>query len=449
MTQDDRNRIIANNDEQLLSEYGAQLRVRNAAPSARLAQQIARAALADVPSTRPARRFSLDWLLSSRRGLALSGSFAALGIMISLYVLFGGRPTATEVLATASSSGAQVAAKHSGVFGLTWHLPLGFDAAFSAALAQGDEIKTDANTTVTLTFQSGTRALISPNSVARIESLAPLQLVLLHGEVVNLVEPAITAGQPALQVLTQRGEYTARGTVYDVQVASIGDRVKTRAGSVGAQTTRSAQVVDKGQEAQISDSGLITRYLSAPEVTLSLPNAPPARGGDAIFTNAGEGSITVSTAAGAQIDALLEASDGTSNWLSVAQADARGMVTLSLTLPAREGDVTLIITATDTSADQLGSAAALPIRIGIDSTPPQHFRLSEPANLSVTSSPARIVGETEPDTVMTINGAAVNVGANGSFSADVPLSPGANRIEFAITDRAGNTLRIEQFIELK
>ena len=449
MESKDRGKLIEENDERLLGGYGAHLRASNAAPADRLSQQIRLAALAELQQAPGARRKDLVWLLGARRGFALAGALAVLAITLTTYILLGGRPNTPAVVANASASGAQISARHSGLFGLNWYLPLGFDSANTAALALGDEIKTDATTHVTLTFQTGTQVLIKPNSVVQIESIAPLRVMLWHGEILNLVQPSDVAGQPALQVLSGRGEYTARGTVYDVQVAGAGDRVKTREGEVGARTAKAEQIVAKGQEANISDSGLITRQLSAPEVMLELPSAPLVRDGDSIATNARNATITVSTAAGARVDATLETTDHKLIVLPSALANAQGEATLSLSLPTRDIVATLSITTTDTSADKLGTTAARPITITVDHTPPLRFTLNELTSQPVAASPVSIVGTTESNTTMTVNGAAIMVAEDGSFSAEVPLVQGNNRVVFVIADSAGNTLRIVQTYVLR
>ena len=448
MEPEDRKNLIEEYDERLLGGYGAHLRARNAAPADRLSQQIKLAALAALqpPIARPS---GLDWLLGTWRGFAVAGALAVLAITLSAYILWGGRPTSPAVVATASANGAQVSARHTGLFGLSWYLPLGIDAATTATLAQGDEIQTDRSTQVTLTYQNGTQVLIHPNSVVLIDSLAPLRVMLRHGEIVNMVQPSAVAGQPALQVLSDRGEYTARGTVYNVRVEDAGDRVKTREGVVGVRTSQAEQTIAKGQEADISDSGIITRHLSAPEVTLVLPTAPIAHDGDSIATNARNATVIVSTAGGARVDATLDAGGHHLITLPSAHADAKGMVTFALALPTDEVVATLSITATDTSTDNLGAVIARPITITIDRTPPPRFALDERTIQFVTTSPVHIIGVTEPRATMTINGAPIIVAGDGSFSADVPLVPGDNRVEFIITDNAGNRLRVEQRYRLQ
>lgn len=56
--------------------------------------------------------------------------------------------------------------------------------------------------------------------------------------------------------------------------------------------------------------------------------------------------------------------------------------------------------------------------------------VSQPENESVVSAPTVTVkGATSPDAVVSVNGALATIAADGTFSQDVSLQPGPNRIE--------------------
>jgi hypothetical protein len=234
-----------------------------------------------------------------------------------------------------------------------------------------------------------------------------------------------------------------------VQVAPAGDRIKTSEGSVAVRTPKGEQLVTKGQQADISDTGAITRQLSAPEVTLTLPHGHSAHAGDTAVTNVRQTTVKIQTAVGARIEAYV-AQDGRTVWSAPpSQSDAQGTATLPVGLPNTDGGFELSVMATDTSKDRLGSATSQPVHLSIDRTPPSRFALTEPANNATTVSPAHLRGVTEPNAHMTINGSPIIVGSDGNFTADVPVQGGPNVIEFIVTDAAGNSLRVEQTVYLR
>ncbi len=78
----------------------------------------------------------------------------------------------------------------------------------------------------------------------------------------------------------------------------------------------------------------------------------------------------------------------------------------------------------------------------VDSTPPM-LELSTPTNVGMASSDTMtIAGKTEVGASVTINGAAVTVGSDGSFSYVAHLSDGFNVFVVKATDAAGNSAEV-------
>lgn len=74
----------------------------------------------------------------------------------------------------------------------------------------------------------------------------------------------------------------------------------------------------------------------------------------------------------------------------------------------------------------------------IDETPP-FLTLLSPAEGSLQSVPeAEILGVTEEDAMLLLNGSELTAGADGSFAARLMLKPGGNTISLQATDPAGN-----------
>jgi ferric-dicitrate binding protein FerR (iron transport regulator) len=461
-------KLVSAHDEQLLSDYGAQLRARNAAHSERLAQQIARAALADIqaqPAQRAGRAASqrqvqthtasggprltlTDLLMGGRRGFAIASAMLLLAIGLFGFIGFGGRPASSKANAVTSRPGAHISLYHSGPFGLTWRTPLILNLDGAVGLTVNDEVQTDASTLVTLTFTSGTQSVISPNSLVRVDAVTPFSVRVLHGEVAAYVRPPTVLGVPSFVVNTERGSYTARGTIYHVQVGSNEDRIKTREGTVSVHTGAHEQLVAYGVQADVSDAGIITPHISLPSVELRLNSDKAAHEGDSVTTNVREAIAVISTAANARVAATLTTLGHETPITTPLNADKTGNVTLPMRLPEQDGIAVLKVTVTDTSGQNLGVATSQPITIVVDRKPPSRFRLTEPVNNVAPNSPAHIVGVTEPNALVTVNGTSIMADTEGRFNIDLTLKPGPNAVEFIVTNAAGNSLRVEETVYL-
>ncbi len=62
--------------------------------------------------------------------------------------------------------------------------------------------------------------------------------------------------------------------------------------------------------------------------------------------------------------------------------------------------------------------------------------VNSPANNSVASQDqAEVIGKTDPETILTINGQQVTINENGSFEVKVPLQPGLNTLTITATNK--------------
>lgn len=74
----------------------------------------------------------------------------------------------------------------------------------------------------------------------------------------------------------------------------------------------------------------------------------------------------------------------------------------------------------------------------VDETPP-FLTLLSPASGSIAAQPqVEVLGASEPDALVRLNGAALELGADGSFLTSLPLTVGENRITVQAADQAGN-----------
>ena len=74
----------------------------------------------------------------------------------------------------------------------------------------------------------------------------------------------------------------------------------------------------------------------------------------------------------------------------------------------------------------------------VDETPPFLTLLSPAAGSLLTVPRAEVLGATEPDARLRLNGAAQEVAGDGSFLASLPLEPGETAVTVTATDPAGN-----------
>ncbi|MBK1720837.1 FecR domain-containing protein [Thiocystis violacea] len=84
-----------------------------------------------------------------------------------------------------------------------------------------------------------------------------------------------------------------------------------------------------------------------------------------------------------------------------------------------------------------------------DETPP-YLLVRQPGAGLRTDDPALVVeGRTEVGASLSINGVAVPLGPDGEYRHTLQLTPGVNRVEFEVRDRAGNLRRLERVVHLR
>jgi len=106
----------------------------------------------------------------------------------------------------------------------------------------------------------------------------------------------------------------------------------------------------------------------------------------------------------------------------------------NLTAHLTEGLNTLMLTARD-AAGNLNSTVR---HVVLDTLSPAIVISSPAPGLLTTRSSIYVTGETEPGVRLSVNGREVPVGLQGSFSIELSISTGANRILARAVDAAGN-----------
>ena len=115
----------------------------------------------------------------------------------------------------------------------------------------------------------------------------------------------------------------------------------------------------------------------------------------------------------------------------------------------KDGSHTISITATDNDGN---ASAAKTSTFAVDTVPPT-LSITAPAESLVTNkTTVTVTGKTDDATskpvTITVNGAAATVGTDGSFSKDVSLTNGANKITIIATDKAGKTTTVVRNVTL-
>ena len=115
----------------------------------------------------------------------------------------------------------------------------------------------------------------------------------------------------------------------------------------------------------------------------------------------------------------------------------------------KDGSHTIAITATDNDGN---TSAAKTSTFTVDSVPPT-LSITAPAEGLVTNKKTvTVTGKTDDATskpvTVTVNGSAATVGTDGSFSKDVTLTEGANKITIIATDKAGKTTTVVRNVTL-
>lgn len=115
----------------------------------------------------------------------------------------------------------------------------------------------------------------------------------------------------------------------------------------------------------------------------------------------------------------------------------------------KDGSHTISVTATDNDGN---TSAAKTSTFTVDTVPPT-LSITAPAEGLVTNKKTvTVTGKTDDATskpvTVTVNGSAATVGTDGSFSKDVTLTEGANKITIIATDKAGKTTTVVRNVTL-
>ncbi|MFZ1081171.1 MAG: Ig-like domain-containing protein, partial [Candidatus Kryptoniota bacterium] len=240
--------------------------------------------------------------------------------------------------------------------------------------------------------------------------------------------PTLTVTSPSDSLITNQSQVQVTGTVVDSTTTVLrinGNIVPIVGGSFntslvlseGMNTITIIATDAAGNSATITKH--VTLYAASPVLSVSTPT-------DSSVTNQ------------SQVNVAGTVSDSTAVVLKVNGAVVpvmSGVFSISETLS--EGFNTITVTATDAA----GNSTTITRIIRLYTTTPV-ITVQSPQNGSTTNDSSIALSGTVADSTnvtLTVNGSAVSVNANGSFSIAFPLSVGTNQIVISVTDAAGNT----------
>lgn len=262
----------------------------------------------------------------------------------------------------------------------------------------------------------------------------------LRLEVNDTTNPTLTVTAPTNNLVTASSSVTVSGTVSDnVGVASVtvngsaatvtnGAFSKAVSLSAGSNTITVVATDTSGNTTTMTRT--VKRATSGPTLNITAPAA-----GAVIKAS----SVTVT---GTVSDPVSTVSSVTVNGTAVTVSNGSFSKSVNLS----EGSNTITVVATNA----VGLSTTKTVSVTRDMTGPT-LTVSAPTNNLVTAASSITVSGTVSDahgvSSLTINGTAVTVAANGSFSKAVTLSAGANTITVIATDSVGNTTTVTRTVK--
>lgn len=237
-------------------------------------------------------------------------------------------------------------------------------------------------------------------------------------------EAQVTA--PELSSFNQEGHY------YGMTVSATDD--------AGNETT-----VDTSDSAFGENLKLVVKETVAPVITVTSPTA------DQTLTN-NQPVITFTVTdndSGVNADTITVVIDGTEYTADITKTAITNGYSCEFTVPVAftDGDHTVQVKASDNDENEGASEV---ISITVDCTPPE-LSVSSPANGLVTNKETvTVIGTTNDVTsspvTLTINGEAVTVSSDGSFTHAVTLTKGINTITVVATDSVGKVSTVTRTV---
>lgn len=253
--------------------------------------------------------------------------------------------------------------------------------------------------------------------------------------------PSITITSPDDGLVTVADSIQVAGTASDAGGGIVGVSVNGVSASLsgetftasvplsGGQNTITATATDTvGNTAQ--DTVTVARATSGPSLVITSPVDGSATNVQTIPVT-GTVSDSVSTVSGVTVNGVQAAVTG-------------GTFSASVTLSNGQNTITVV------AGNAVGLSTTEIVAVTLDTDNPV-LNVTSPTDGAILSSNTVPVSGTATDATsgiasLTVNGATVPVGTDGSFSANVAMPDGAGSITVTATDRAGNTTQVTRSI---
>lgn len=256
----------------------------------------------------------------------------------------------------------------------------------------------------------------------------------INGQSYTLTENSSTGKWEATITAPSLSSYNETGHYYNVSVTAEDD--------AGNATTKDATDSSLGADLQ-----LVVKEKVAPTISITSPTASAT-----LTNNKPTIAFTVSDAdSGVDPDTISIKIDGGTAITSFTKTASGKNYTCSYTptTALADGSHTIVINASDYDGN---AATAKSVTFKIDTVPPT-LSVTAPAEGLITNKTTVTVSGTTNDVTsspvtLTVNGKAVTVGSDGTFSTTVTLSSGSNTITIVATDSAGKSTTVTRTVTL-
>lgn len=257
----------------------------------------------------------------------------------------------------------------------------------------------------------------------------------INGQSYTLTLNASTGKYEATVTAPTKSSYNQEGHYYNVEVSATDD--------AGNTATKDASDSTLGTSLQLKVKEKVAPVISitAPTAGATLTNNKPTITWTITDEDSGVNPDTIS----------LTIDSGTAVTSGITKTKSADGYTCSYT-PASalaDGSHTITFNASDYDGN---AATAKSTTFKVDTVPPT-LSIASPADGLITNKATVTVSGTTNDVTsspvtLTVNGKAVTVGSDGSFSTTVTLSAGENTITVVATDSAGKSTTVTRTVEL-
>lgn len=258
--------------------------------------------------------------------------------------------------------------------------------------------------------------------------------VVVNGQTYNLTLNSSTGKYEATITAPSKSSFPLSGHYYPVTV--------TATDTAGNSTTKTATDATLGSSLQLK-----VKEKTAPVITITSPTA-----GSLVGTNKPTFKWTVTDDdSGVDASTISITIDGTKITSGITKTAIENGYSCEY-IPATalsDNNHTIKFDASDNDGN---AAAQKSITITVDTTAPE-LDVTSPTEGSITNVAECVVSGTTNDATsspasLTVNGKAVTIGSDGSFSTTVTLSEGNNTITIVATDAAGKATTVTRTVTL-